>query len=103
MPALLETPLVPAKTLADLGLGNIPANRIRMQPAPGTATIKDADLLEQTENRLFELYDGVLVEKTIGFNEADLAAHLGYVLNCFVLPRKLGKVTGPDGMIEIPK
>src|ERR1017187_937340 len=103
MPALLESPLGPAKTLADLGLGNIPANRIRMNPAPGTATIEDADLIEQKENRLFELYDGVLVEKTMDYNEADLASYLIYVISSFVMPRRLGKVVGPDGMIEIPK
>ncbi|HLX59771.1 MAG TPA: Uma2 family endonuclease [Planctomycetota bacterium] len=103
MPALLDFPLTPANTLADLHLGKIPLERIRMQPAPGTATIEDADLLEQKENRLFELYDGVLVEKPMGYNESDLAMYLGYVLNAHVIPRKLGKVTGPDGMLEIPK
>ena len=103
MPALLESPTAPTTTLADLGLGSIPASRIRMHPAPGTATIDDADLIEQKENRLFELYDGVLVEKPMGYNESDLAMYLGYVLNAHVVPRQLGKVTGPDGMLELPK
>jgi Uma2 family endonuclease len=103
MPALLESPPVSTMTLADLGLGNIPASRIRMHPAPGTATIDDADRIEQTENRLFELYDGVLVEKPIGFDESDLAAHLIYVLKVHVVPRRLGKVNGPDGMLEMPE
>jgi Uma2 family endonuclease len=103
MPALPPSLPPPTKSLADLHLGNIPASRIRMHPAPGTATTEDVDLLEQTENRLFELYDGVLVEKTMDYNESDLAMFLGYLLNSHVVPRRLGKVTGPDGMLEIPE
>jgi Uma2 family endonuclease len=103
MPVFVESPPAAAKTLADLGLGNIPASRIRMTPAPGTATIGDVDRIEQKESRLFELYDGVLVEKPVGYDESDLAMYLGYVLNAHVIPRRLGKITGPDGMLEIPK
>ncbi len=102
MSALLELTPAPPLSLADLGLGNIEASRIRMHPAPGTATIEDVDMIEQKENRLFELFDGVLVEKPMGYNEADLTAYLVYILNSHVIPRHLGKITGPDGMLEIP-
>ncbi len=102
MPALLENPPSLTKSFADLGLGDIPLERIRMYPAPGTATIEDADLIEQKENRLFELFDGVLVEKPVGYNESELAGHLIQVLRNHVAPRNLGKITGPDGMLELP-
>lgn len=101
MPALLESPPVETKSLADLGLGEIPLGRIRLYPSP--ATIEDADLIEQKESRLFEVYDGVLVEKPMGYSESELAIYLGYALGAYVFPRKLGKVTGADGMLELPK
>ena len=52
------------KTAADVieHLG-VPADRIRLRPEPGTATVEDA--LSCTE-RLCELVDGVLVEKPMG-------------------------------------
>ena len=58
-------------TLADLQerFGPIPAARIRYDPPPGTATGEDVIALEARENRLFELVDGVLVEKAMGFAE----------------------------------
>ena len=54
-----------AITLADLleRFGPIPAARIRYDPPPGTATEQDVITLEGRENRLFELIDGILVEK----------------------------------------
>ena len=65
----------PAETLADLlkRLGDIPMVRIRMRPAPGTATADDVLRLCAAEpKRLCELVDGVLVEKPIGHLEARL-------------------------------
>src|SRR4051812_31126354 len=54
-------------SLADLQahLGGVPAGRIRLFPAPGTATEEDALWLEDHEDRLCELVDGVLVEKAM--------------------------------------
>ena len=49
MPALLESPPTLTKSLADLGLGNILASRIRLHPAPGTATIDDVDRITQSK------------------------------------------------------
>ena len=65
-------------TLADLleRFGAIPAARIRYDPTPGTATEQDVIALEARENRLFELVDGVLVEKAMGFYESFLAMRL---------------------------
>ena len=55
-------------TLADLvdRFGPMPAERIRTNPPPGTATEQDVIDIEEHESRLCELVDGVLVEKTAG-------------------------------------
>jgi Uma2 family endonuclease len=90
-------------TLQDLveQLGNIPLNRIRMDPLPGRATEADVLEAERKYNRLCELVDGVLVEKTMGYTESRLAAFLIRVLLDFVLPRNLGVVTTTDGTVRL--
>ncbi len=50
-----------------------------------------------SEDRLYELVDGTLVEKTVAFEESELAAWLIVVLSNFIGPRKLGLLTTPDG------
>jgi hypothetical protein len=64
-------------SLADFwkGIGRIPLHRIRMVPPPGTATEKDLLSMNDRTNRLCELIDGVLVEKTMGAPE-------GYIAGC---------------------
>lgn len=82
-------------------LGGIPLRRIRMKPPPGLAT--EADLLE-AERRyrsLFELVDGVLVEKGMGYTESFLALALAAILRDFIIPRNLGVLSGADGMIRL--
>ena len=103
MATLLETPTVAAPTLADLlkELGDIPPSRVRARPAPGTATVQDVVDIDVHEDRLFELVDGVLVEKAMGFQESLLAVALANLLRNYIKPRKLGVVVGPDGMMEI--
>jgi Uma2 family endonuclease len=90
-------------TIADLiaRLGNIPLSRVLLDPSPGNAT--EADLLEAERryDRLYELVDGTLVEKAVGFHESLLAAVLIGILRQFVVPRNLGVVTGPDGMVRL--
>ena len=90
-------------TLADLleRFGAIPAARIRYDPPPGTATEQDVIALEARENRLFELVDGVLVEKAIGFYESFLAMRLAQFLLAFVERYALGIVAGADGMLRL--
>lgn len=91
----------PVKTVADLlhRLGDVPPDRVRFDPVPGTATI--ADLLNP-ENEGCELVDGTLVEKAVGWEESFLAVWLATLLNQFVVPRNLGAVTGEAGFIELP-
>jgi Uma2 family endonuclease len=93
-----------SSSLADLleHLGGISPDRIRLKPAPGTAT--EADVLaamEAPRKRLCELIDGVLVEKPMGYTESVLAAYLIGLLGGFIRPRNLGLVTAPDGTIRL--
>lgn len=100
--SLFETPST-ALTIGDLAelFGDMPAWRIRSVPAPGTATEDDVVEIEEREDRLCELVDGVLVEKTVGYDESCLTVELITLINTFVKAHKLGKVSGPDGMMRL--
>ena len=85
--AALSPPTI--ETLADLldRLGGVPPERIRFRPYPGTATEADVlAALEAPDKRLYELVDGVLVEKAMGSSESILAAWLMVILDGFVRP-----------------
>jgi Uma2 family endonuclease len=90
-------------TLAELHdqLGGIPLERIRMVPPPGLAT--EAELLRvlDHEDRICELIDGTLVEKTMGYYESLLAMTLGYFLQDFAAKHDLGIVLGEGGTLRI--
>jgi Uma2 family endonuclease len=90
-------------TLADFveRLGNIPLSRVLLDPLPGHATEADLVEAERRYNRLYELVDGTLVEKGMGFQESLLAGVLIQVLRQFVIPRNLGVVPTPDGMVRL--
>src|SRR5215831_15402916 len=103
MSSALE-PGAPPEDVAELleRLGNIPPERVRLRPPPGTATEADVlAALEAPRKRLCELIDGVLVEKPMGYTESVLATYLLELLNSFVRPRNLGLVTSPDGTIRL--
>jgi Uma2 family endonuclease len=90
-------------TTADLvaRVGDIPLRRICFDPEPGTATEQDLlDLCAKTD-RLYELVEGVLVEKAMGLAESLLAMTLGRILGNWVSPRNLGAVLGADGMMRL--
>jgi Uma2 family endonuclease len=93
-----------AETFADVldRLGGISPDRIRMHPPPGTATVEDVVEIEERENRLFELIDGVLVEKIMGLREARLATAIATALDVFVSHEDLGVVAGSDAMFRLP-
>src|SRR3954453_3254843 len=96
----LEAPPLTAEDLA-MRFGPMPLSRIRFQPFPGTATEQDVLAIYQNEKRLCELVDGILLEKTVGFTEAFLAATLTRLLGNWVAPRRLGLVVGADGMMRL--
>lgn len=85
--------------LADLG--NVPACRVRFVPAPGTATIEDVIRLSESEGRLFELVDGTLVEKAMGWQESLLAGVIMQWLNNYLDQHRIGVATDPDGMTRL--
>lgn len=90
-------------TVADLSrkFGPIPFERIRQDPPPGCGTVADVDRLNNHEDRLYELVDGILVEKAVGFEESVLALYIATLLNVFILPRRLGVVSGEAGTIQL--
>jgi Uma2 family endonuclease len=102
MPAPL-TSLPPDWTLAEIleHLGGIDPRRVRAVPFPGTATEQDVIDLGERHNRLYELVDGILVEKVMGFYESALALRLGRYLDVHVDLNGLGVVTGPDGSVRL--
>jgi Uma2 family endonuclease len=90
-------------TVADIlsEFGPVPISRVRTNPAPGHATEQDVIDAEVHEDRLFELFDGVLLEKTMGFYESYLASLLGQLLGAFVREHDLGIVAGEAGMLRL--
>ena len=93
----------PIRTLADLldRLGGVPLDRIRFHPWPGSATLQDVIDVEQREDILCELVEGVLLEKCMGINESSIGMYLGGLLAEFVRLRNLGIVTGEAGAVEL--
>jgi Uma2 family endonuclease len=85
----------PHRTVADLvrALGGIPLERIRLQPAPGTATEEDV-----VREKLCELIDGTLVEKAMGNFESMIGAALLGMIWQHAKNRDLGIVSGADSM-----
>ncbi len=90
-------------TIADLlkKLGNIPPERVHLNPPLGSATEKDVLEMERRTKRICELVDGVLVEKTLGVEESFVAFWLGYLLNRFLAEHKLGFLAGADGPFRL--
>src|SRR5207244_1169342 len=79
----------------------IPAERILLDPPPGTAT--EDDLVRHNENRgpTCELVDGVLVEKAVSTKEGLLGSWLAHLLWDFVVDRDIGIVLGGDAMLRL--
>lgn len=82
-------------------LGSIPPSRVRMDPAPGTATLRDLIRLWKAEGKMCELVDGTLVEKPMAFDESTLATEIASILLAFVKKFDLGKVSGEQGMMRL--
>ena len=81
--------------------GPVPLDRVRTNPPPGSATEQDVIDVHDHENRLCELLDGTLLEKTVGSFESYLALYLGRLLSVFVAENHLGIVLGADGMLRL--
>ena len=98
IPTSTFTPQNVAELIAHVG--DVPGNRIRLSPVPGSAT--EADLIHacDVENQLCELIDGTLVEKSMGAIESYLALELAYYLGIFAKQHDLGILLGEAGMLR---
>ncbi|MBX9624033.1 MAG: Uma2 family endonuclease [Gemmataceae bacterium] len=76
--------------LRDLG---VPANRVRLDPPPGTATAKDVYRIYCKEHRKFELTDGTLVEKAVSVDAGFVA------INLILFIGRLSERVGGVGML----
>lgn len=101
--ATASKPSSPYQTFAEVlaRLDDIPPERIRLQPPPGTATEEDVIHSKSRFGCLCELVDGTLVEKTVGFHESLLAIQVAFFLRTFLQEHDLGIVLGPDGMLRV--
>lgn len=97
------TSLLRDQTLAEVleHLGSVDPRRIRVEPAPGHAKPGDVQRIREREKRLFELVDGILVEKVMGFRESLVALAIARLIGAFVSRLNLGVVAGADGMMRL--
>jgi Uma2 family endonuclease len=96
----------PFDSVADLlsRLGDIPPERIRMTPFPGTAKVKDViAALDAPRRRICELIDGVLVEKAMGSTESLLAGELRELMGVYLksFEERPGFLLGEAGTLEM--
>lgn len=93
-----------ATTLAEIlvELGGISANRVRLIPPPGHATLADLQSVNDGGNQgLCELVDGTLVEKAMGYEASVVAASILFILKKFITPYGLGIISGADGFFRL--
>lgn len=90
-------------TLVDLAerFGDIPATRICHNPPPGQATEADLVYYQEHEDRLFELVDGTLIEKTMGSHESHVVGKIFLVIANFLEQHPLGIALPADGQLKI--
>lgn len=91
------------ETIGELlkSLGDIPADRVRLDPTPGTATKRDLLRSHRVGGGRLELVDNTLVENPMGSPEAFLAFELGFFLRTYLTANDLGFVYGADVLIEV--
>jgi Uma2 family endonuclease len=82
-------------------LGDIDPRRVRLKPPPGRGTVADVVRLNDRYGRLYELVDGTLVEKVMGFPESNLGLEVVYHLRGYLELHPIGELVGADGMMQI--
>ncbi len=104
-PAIVMDPAIAnLESVAELleRLDDIPPNRIRWKPYPGTATEQDVIAAEGAlDKRLCELVDGTLVEKAMGQYESRLGGLILYFIETYLDTHDLGICYGADAMLRI--
>jgi Uma2 family endonuclease len=93
----------PAWTVEQLRryFGMIPAERILRDPLPGSATEKDLIRLNEHKEHLYELVDGVLLEKAMGTEEGLRGGWLVHLLWSFLEGRDFGIALPGDAMLRL--
>src|SRR5438128_6631115 len=97
-------PVSPFKTVADLlyQLGDVPPQRVLLDPWPGTAT--EADVIRYVDGddkHLVELIDGTLVEKPMGQYEARVGGMLYRLLDEYAECHDLGVCYPADATLRV--
>jgi len=80
-------------------LGNIPAERVRLHPSPGTATIADFERLTKSDG-LYELIDNTLVRKPMGSQEGLITPYLALLIHPYILKHHLGLFYGESALYQ---
>lgn len=81
-------------------LGGVAANRVRLTPPPGQASMDDLIMAHQ-RGSLCELVDGILVEKAVGYEQSVVAATILRIIGWHVSAKGLGLVSGADGFFQL--
>lgn len=90
-----------SELLQNLG---VTADRVRLTPAPGTATVRDVARLLDRHERKFELVDGTLVEKIYGVRKSVVGVALGYAIAKWnESAGNVGMILGADGPFHLMK
>ena len=86
------------RSMADLleQLGDISAERVRLHPPPGTATLADLEAVNEAKQGVCELVDGTLVEKGMGQLESWLAFIIAGQLDRYLETNDIGMVWGEE-------
>jgi Uma2 family endonuclease len=82
-------------------LGGVPLERIRMTPAPGTATVEDLLAWQARSDVTLELVDGTLVEKAMGSWEGRIGGALFFLLEWYLDEHDLGMVFPGDTQLRV--
>lgn len=83
-------------------LGGIAASRVRLDPAPGTATFEDlVEVNEQRRGPICEWVESTLVEKEMGQRESWVTFIIMGELYSYMQANDVGMFLGPDGVMKI--
>ena len=93
------------RTFADIiaKLGDIPPERILLEPTPGTATEGDLIRVNERDNLLCELVFGTLVEKAMGAEESKLEHWIAYLLYKYLEDNEIGELMSGSGFMRLAK
>jgi len=80
-------------------LGNVPAERVRLHPSPGTVTLTDLRKVQKREG-LYELIDDTLVRKPMGSKESRITQLLSHMLLIHILEHHSGLFYGESSLYE---